>query len=71
MDFPARHQVERFRKAPTHASRRHPSPGRALTQPERFDAVREQGRKPELQMQPALVNLGQVRQHFSRKLIAS
>src|SRR6478736_4704232 len=60
--------LKRARKSPTHASRRNSPPSRAFT--ERFDAIRKHRREPELQVQHALLELRQVRQHLRCQLVA-
>src|SRR6478609_7116578 len=70
VQFPARYPLEHARKSSTHPSRRNSPPSSAFTHAERFDAVRKQRRKPELQMQQALLELNQVREHLCAEQIA-
>src|SRR5450432_2285029 len=64
MQVTSGHPLEGFRESSAHPRRRNSTPGRCLTHPERFDAIREERRKAELEMKHPIVDLGQVRQLF-------
>src|SRR5262249_50178587 len=62
MQLATRNQGERLWKASAHARRRDAPPRGGFTEAERFGAVREQGRKPEVEVQPSLVAFGEMRE---------
>jgi len=56
--------------SPTHTRRRHSSPGGAFTHAQGLDAIREQRRVAQFQMQHALLELHQVGEHSPRQHVA-
>jgi len=69
MQCAARHHLEHLRMIATHSRRRDVTTRRGLTQPKRLHAILEQRRKPEIEKQLPLIELGQVSEKLSRDLI--
>ncbi|HEX2671724.1 MAG TPA: hypothetical protein VHM25_12670 [Polyangiaceae bacterium] len=70
VQFAPSNAVEHPRKSTTHTHRRHAPPRNTFAHTQRFHAVRKQRRETELQMQPSLVELNQVRQHLRSEFVA-